>query len=501
MKRPTPHTTAKPLNAILNYARPLALSVVLASIIILPLSAAEHPAPHNIIIMISDGFGPTALTAAREYWGNLTLDSILVGTIRTRSYSSAVTDSAAGGTAYATGVRTYNRAVSVDPDKQPLTTLLEEARDRGMATGLVVTSAIAHATPAVFSAHVVHRKLMYDIAAQQAKEGIDLLLGGGLDDWLPVSKGGCRNDGRDLIQELRTKGYHQATFKHGVLNVESLPAIGLFAMGNMDYVIDHNDASGPTLTQMAVRAVELLSKRPQGFFLMIEGSRIDHAEHVNDPTTALHEIKAYDDTVKAVLKFAREDGRTLVVSVSDHETGGMSLGRRIGNKSYYSWRPEVLKGGTASTARIADRIIDGAEPLKTVLKYSGLKALNEQDRGHLIKLSKQARAAGRAKNECSTKWRGQDLARHLSDKSGKKITPRKRLMYWLGERISREALIGWTTYAHTGVDINLYAFGPDSEKFRGNHNNTAVARIIADVMGFRRIQAQAKRWMSRQDSH
>lgn len=454
----------------------------------------ENDKPKNIILMISDGFGPTAVAAAREYWGKLYLDDILVGTVRTRSNSHAVTDSAAGATAFATGVRTYNRAVSVDPDKKPLTTLLIESKKSGMATGLVATSSISHATPAAFSSHALHRKLMYDIAEQQAKLGIDLLMAGGRDDWLPLNESGCRPDGKNLLKQLVDKGYHQASYQRGVLSLNQLPAIGLFAKSNLDYAIDRDKNSGPTLAQMANKAIKLLSKQPNGFFLMIEGSRIDHAGHINDPITKLHEIKAYDETVKIVLDFAKKDKQTLVVSVSDHETGGMTLGRRVGDISHYDWRPDVLRGVSVSSETIARRIIAGADPLKTFTQYTGLSKLNKNDQKRLIQLSKQARAVKKPKNPCKGKWRKQELSKRLANKKPKKISAKKRLIYWIAERISREAWVGWTTYGHTGTDVYLYAYGKAHEHFRGSHKNTEIATIMAQLMGYQHILQQASRW-------
>lgn len=473
----------------------VSIALILVSATLLSCQQNKVNKPQNIIFMISDGLGPSAITAAREYYGELSLDEILVGTIQTRSHSSAVTDSAAGATAFATGVRTYNRAVSVAPDKTPLVTLLEDAKAQGMKTGLVATSPIAHATPAAFSAHAVHRKLMYDIAQQQAESGTDLLLAGGYDDWLPKEQGGCRTDGRNLLNELHSKGYQKAVFQKDSLNIPALPAIGLFAKGNLDYMIDHSDSSGPTLQQMTSKALSILSRQTSGFFLMIEGSRIDHAAHVNDPVSKLHEIKSYDDTVRTVLDFARKDGRTLVISVSDHETGGMTIGRRTGDKSYYKWRPDVLRSVKASTNYIANRIIAGDDPKMTVLKYTGLETINKQEQAQLTELAMQARQKKKTSSACSSKWYKKDLPQKL--KNRKKISAKKRLMYWIGERISREAHIGWTTYGHTGIDVNLYAFGPSHEKFRGSHKNTHIAAVIAELMQFTRVRAQIKQHTNR----
>lgn len=447
----------------------------------------DQTRPRNIIFMIGDGFGPTAVTAAREYYGQLSLDEILVGTVQTRSHSHAVTDSAAGATAFATGVRTDNRAVSVSPDKKPLRTLLQEAKAKGMATGLIATSPIAHATPAAFSAHAEHRKLMFDIALQQSNAGIDLLLGGGYEDWLPKAKGGCRIDGKDLLKKLKSKGYHTASYKNDRLQIPGLPAIGLFAKGNLDYMIDHNDKSGPELKEMTAQALALLSKKKSGFFLMIEGSRIDHAGHDNDPASKLHEIKAYDETVKLVLDFAKRDGQTLLISVSDHETGGMSLGR----DDIYNWRPEVLRKVTASSTYMAKRIIKGDKPVATFLKYSGLKKnqLSRSEQKKLIQLAKIARKA--QEKSCSGKWLKKNLAK-MKSASRKPHSPEKQLRYWISRKISKHALVGWTTFKHTGVDVNLYAYGPSHELLRGNHKNTHIAKVIADVMDFRKVQKQIK---------
>lgn len=456
--------------------------------------ALANTTPKNIIIMISDGMGPTAVTAAREYYGELVLDEIMAGSIRTRSHSSAVTDSAAGATAFSTGVRTYNRAVNVGPDKKPLFNLLQEARRKGMQTGLVVTSPIAHATPAAFSSYAEHRKLMFDIALQQSKSGIELILGGGYDDWLPKSKGGCRVDDRNLLKELANKGYNKAVYKNNKLQIAALPAIGLFAKSNLDYMIDHNDKSGPELVEMVSKSLELLSNSDKGFFLMIEGSRIDHAGHDNDPASKMHEIKAYDKTMRKVLEFARKDKQTLVISVSDHETGGMSIGRLRGTKSHYEWKPDELRKVTASSSFMAKQIIAGADPAGTVLKYTGFKKLTKRENIRLNELTMLARMEKKTKPACSGKWQKHELAKMLKKK--KTTTAEKKLRYWISNKMSRAALVGWTTYGHTGVDVNLYATGPGHEQFQGNFKNTHIAKVIANMLDLKRIKQQMQHYNS-----
>lgn len=186
---------------------------------------AQSPRPKNLILMIADGCGPASITMARDYARavlgreELTLDAIQTGAVRTASASSRVTDSAAGATAYACGVKTYNGAIAVDTAGRPLATLLEAAKARGMATGLVATSRISHATPAAFAAHVPQRAMESEIAAQMLAQRVDVLLGGGWSYFLPTAEGGRRQDGRNLLREAEAMGYQvvrtAADFRRG----------------------------------------------------------------------------------------------------------------------------------------------------------------------------------------------------------------------------------------------------------------------------------------------
>ncbi|MDH5178795.1 MAG: alkaline phosphatase [Gammaproteobacteria bacterium] len=472
------------------------LTVVCLFLILLPCSlgvaAATPTPPRNIILMISDGLGPSAITAAREYYGSFALDEFFTGTIRTHSHDSAVTDSAAAATALATGVRTRNRVIGLAPDKTPLRTIMQEAKARNMATALIVTTPVTHATPAAFVAHVQHRKLMYDVAEQEANSGTDLLLGGGTMDWLPATKGGCRPDKQDLLSMLKQRGYHTATYQNNTLQIPALPAIGLFSRDNMDYVIDRRADSGPGLAEMTRQALVQLAKHQQGFILMVEGSRIDHAAHDNDAAAMLEEIRAYDETARVVLDFAKRDGATLVISVSDHETGGMSIGRDRDNKSYYAWRPEVLRKVRASSTAIAKLIIAGADPVSTVLKYTGLPGLTVQEQQELVQLSHAARETYKQSSGCSSRWQAGELQEKL--KKPWKVSAVKQLRYWISEKVSQHALVGWTTHGHTGTDINLYAYGPGYENFRGNFPITYIAKAVAELMDFKRISAQIRKY-------
>ncbi|MEO1727008.1 MAG: alkaline phosphatase, partial [Bacteroidota bacterium] len=200
-----------------------------------PAEPNAPPPPRNLIVLIPDGFGPTSQTMAREYLHEiegreLVLDRILSGAVRTYASDSRVTDSAASATAYASGVKTYNGAIGLDATRAPVATILEAAEARGMATGLVATSRITHATPAAFAAHVPQRGMELDIAAQMLDQGIEVILGGGRPFFLPTDTNtdyaGRRDDGRDLVEEARERGYAVALDRAGFNAFSAIPLGG-----------------------------------------------------------------------------------------------------------------------------------------------------------------------------------------------------------------------------------------------------------------------------------
>ena len=427
----------------------LALLLVLLAT---PVEAQDHERPRNLILMIADGFGPASATLARGVADRpLALDSILTGSISTAAIDNRVTDSAAAGTAFACGIKTYNGAIALDTLRRPCRTLLEEAEARGMATGLVATSRITHATPASFASHVPQRAQEFDIAAQLIASGAEVLFGGGLRMFVPEEDGGDRDDGRDLRTELQHHGHALALDRNGFDALRATPASALLADGHMAYDLDRDPAQQPSLAEMTEKALALLSQsaagQAEGFFLMVEGSRIDHAAHGNDPAGHVYDILAYDAAVQAALDFARQDGQTLVVSVADHETGGMTLGR----DGIYAWDPAVLRAARASREAMEARIRAGEDVLAVVREGTAVDSLTAEEEAALL----AAHAEG-----------GSTLGRAL------------------GAVLSTRAGIGWTTTGHTAVDINLYAFGPDGGRLRGHLSNDVVGRVLFDLMGF-----------------
>lgn len=271
----------------------------------------------NVILMVPDGYSASYATNYRWYKGEETvLDSMLVGMHRTYSSNTKVTDSAAAGTAMATGVKTNNGMISTSPDGKELKTILESAEEKGKSSGLVATSTITHATPAVFASHVASRSNEADIAPQLLENGVDVLLGGG-QKYFPES----------LLNEASENGYQYVTNQEELKNVKKADKlIGLFAEDGMAPELDRDETNQPSLAEMTESALDVLKKDKDGFFLMVEGSQIDWAGHDNDAAWAMKDSEAFELAVEEAVEFAKKDGNTLVVVAGDHDTGGMSVG-------------------------------------------------------------------------------------------------------------------------------------------------------------------------------
>lgn len=273
--------------------------------------------PKNIILFIGDGMGVAQVFAGITVNEGLNIEQMpYIGFNKTQSADNYVTDSAAGGTAISTGVRTYNGAIGLDVNGQKLTTILEYSEMNGKATGLVSTSAITHATPASFIAHQPQRSMYEAIAGDFMNTDIDVFIGGGADFFTK------RVDGRNLVLELNEKGYHVAYNVNDVQNVTDGKLAVLTAVGHNAGYRDR----GEMLTQSTSKAIEVLNNADsKGFFLMVEGSQIDWGGHQNDASYVTGEVLDMDRALGEALKFAAQDKRTLVIVTADHETGGMSV--------------------------------------------------------------------------------------------------------------------------------------------------------------------------------
>lgn len=273
----------------------------------------------NIILLIGDGMGVTQITGGLYGNGNkLFLEQLRsIGFIKTHASDNLITDSAAGATAFSCGIKTYNGALAVTPtDTAAVETILELAKKKGLATGVVSTASITHATPAAFYAHQPKRKQMEANVADLFIAQPDVFMGGGVNHFEK------RADGRNVSEELRQAGYPivykvadvpaDAT-KAGVLIAEKEPA-SLIEGRDPNYLLD---ATNKTL--------EILSKNETGFFVMIESAQIDWGGHANESDYIVTEMIEFDKAIGEAIKFAEADGETLVIITADHETGGYAI--------------------------------------------------------------------------------------------------------------------------------------------------------------------------------
>ncbi|KAI0400339.1 alkaline-phosphatase-like protein [Xylaria palmicola] len=458
--------------------------------------ADKHAGKRNLIFMVSDGMGPASLTLTRgfrqhteglEYGDTLTLDKHFWGSSRTRSSSSLVTDSAAGATAFSCARKSYNGAISMLPDYTPCGTVLEAAKKAGYTTGLVVTTDVTDATPASFASHVHYRTQQDEIALQEIGQGpldrvVDLMFGGGRCHFLPnTTIGGCRQDDIDAIELAQKKyGWNYISdrpafddFWKGKKEVP-LPMLGLFAPTDIPFELDRRNMNDqyPSLREMAETALRALEKATEksdkGFFLMIEGSRIDHAGHENDPSAQVREVLEYDRTFKAVLDFLDEsktDG--VLVATSDHETGGLAVARQI-TAAYprYIWYPQVLANATASSEHLTRRLW---EHMATATSGSGGDDSIDELKAYV-------------NAELVVPGLG------ITDATDEELTAVARYPALaqpaFAEMISRRAQIGWSTRGHSAVDVNVYSSGgPGTEALRGNVENTQVGDFLREYLG------------------
>ena len=427
------------------------------------------PAARNVIVLIPDGCSQGMVTLAR--WtrsGPLAVDRIQAGAVRTFSADSLITDSAAAATALACGFKTANGTLGLapapdaplrpaqQPEKpcQPLATVLEAAQRSGRAAGIVVTDTITGATPAGFAAHVDARSSEEAIAVQMVYHDLNVAFGGGRNSLLPAAAGGNRRDGRNLLDALRGRGVQVVEDRDALLRLREGRAWGVFAAGAFAPESDRPTVapSQPSLAEMTGTAIALLSRNRGGFFLLVEGSQVDKADHVNDAGRAVREFLAFDDAVRVALNFAAADRHTLVVACPDHDTGGLTIGH-TGNSPRL---PADLTGPLALMQISADALAARIGTNRTAANV----AANVQAWWNV-------RLAPAEADEITN--------RAAAGKSGAALT------YALAEIVSREhTAVGWTTHQHTGVDVPLWSFGPGRPA--GLIDNTEVAAAVARAM-------------------
>ncbi|CAH0293031.1 alkaline phosphatase [Peribacillus simplex] len=415
----------------------------------------KEPEIKNVIFLIGDGMGVSYTSAYRYLKDNpgtkvaerTEFDKYLVGQQMTYPEDSAqnITDSASAATAMSSGVKTYNAAIAVDNDKSEVKTVLEAAKEKGKATGLVATSEITHATPASFGAHDENRKNMNSIADDyyndliKGKHKIDVLLGGGKSNFVRPDV--------NLAKAFEKDGYSYVTDKNQMLKDKNEQVLGLFASEGLPKMIDRPSET-PSLSDMTSSAIQRLNKDKDGFFLMVEGSQVDWAGHDNDIVGAMSEMEDFEKAYKAAMEFAKKDKHTLVVATADHSTGGFS----IGAKGIYNWYGEPIKAAKRTPDFMADAIVKGADVEKTLKQYI---------------------------NQNEVKLTDGEIKTVIEAAKSKNVTNVDNAIEAIFDNRTNTA---WTTGGHTGEDVPVYAYGPYKERFAGQVDNTDHAKIIFDLL-------------------
>ena len=470
---------------------------------------AERPKAKNVILFIGDGFGMNQLALGLAYASEVRGRPLRMSELAEVgsagysipfSYARITTDSAAAATQMATGRRVLTETLSVDPETaEPLPTLLEGAEEHGLATGLVANMRLTHATPAAFAVHAKSRYVPESEIADQlfGEPEIEVLLGGGgramipegttLGDSVPGLPAGTdgssnRSDDRNLLAEAAEQGFTLVGDRAGLEAARGADRlVGIFAASHLPYVLDRSweglDDSVPTLAEMTEAAVASLEGHEAGFFLVVEGGRIDYAGHDNDAGAMLAEILDFDEAIGVAFDFARGRDDTLVLVTADHGTGGFSFTYGPGGPGPlpaavfpdYSAGPEMagtrhlqmLAAQRRSLIEAMPEISSPATPdsvLKVIEEATGIRLTDEE--------------AG-------------DLASQLNEDT---LAPRDFSDYYLdafsipvalaARKLANHTQVVWSTGGHTSEPVLLLGYGPGADGVLGIGENTRVHGII-----------------------
>ncbi|SEM71162.1 alkaline phosphatase [Mesobacillus persicus] len=436
--------------------------------------AQMQKAPKNVIVMVGDGMGLGQMEVARllEYGktGELHMEQLdNVALLKTYSADNFVTDSGAAGTAIATSVKTNNESIGVDANGNPVDSILDLFQANGKKTGLISTNTVYDATPAAFGSSVSNRwEGSAAIARQLYDSNIDVLLGGGASNFTPE-----KQEGVDYVEKFREDGYAFATTKEE-LNKVGTPdkLLGLFHPSYMNYKLDVEETNSqePTLNEMTAKALDVLSKGKNGFFLMVEGARIDHAAHAADVTGVWKETIEFDNTVKDVVEWAKGRKDTLIVVLADHETMGFSAAETMDI--------EALKNIEVSPEYMAGQLVKdangefAAESVKSVFKEYANINLTDEDVA--------------------------EFTQNLKDNEGK-VYPQHKIGWEIGSVIAKAYKVGvmdreiraeGSTGGHTGNMVPVFATGVGSERFEGVLDNTDISKLIAETAKLKTIPGE-----------
>ena len=479
-----------------------------------PEPPAETPSARNVILLIGDGFGMNHLAlgyaAATELHGRSFRITELgnageTGYAMPFAYGRITTDSAAAATQMATGREVLTETLSVDPETaEPIPTVLEWAEERGLATGLVSNMRLTHATPAAFKVHAPSRYVPESQLADQlfTAPEVEVLLGGGGRAMIPAGSSlsntvsairegvdgpSNREDERDLIADAAERGYTVVGDREGLVAARGAARLlGVFAASHLPYVLDRSydglDDAVPTLAELTDAAIASLEADPDGFFLVVEGGRIDYGGHDNDAGAMLAEIHDFDAAVGAAFDFARDRTDTLVLVTGDHGTGGFSFTYGgggpgpIADEVTWNYRAGSEMASTRHLELLAGQrrsLIEAMPDVVTPATAESVRSVVEEATGIRLTEDESADLAAELNEETP---RPKDFAAYYLDSTSVPVSLAAR-------KLANHTHVVWSTGGHTSEPVLLFGYGPGADGVRGFGLNTRVHDIIRRALG------------------
>ena len=433
--------------------------------------------PKYVFYFIGDGMGPSHILGTELYLGEL---SGVIGRphklhltqlphsafVTTFSKTNGVTDSAASGTALATGEKTYNGAIGITSEGTPVYSVAHAAKQAGYAVGVSTTVCINHATPGAFYAHQKSRNNYPQIAEEMLTAGYDFYAGGD-----PV----CNDEQRsNLYKKAKEQGYTIARgyddYKAGSNSATKMMLFQEEVATEIPYTIDRDD-DDLTLAQITEAGIDFLKeKSKKGFFLMVEGGKIDYASHSNDAATMMQEVLDFDRAIAVALDFYKKHkNETLIIITADHETGGLVLGYN----SNYTLNLKALAGQKVSADKMKEIIKKEAD--KKALGWDEAKELLKENFG----LWKEAEVRTEAENNLKLLFT--DAMNSSGDKRNDLLNTFVNLARTV---VARSAALSWASGNHSGTFVPLFAIGAGAENFKGIIDNTDIPKMIKKIAGY-----------------
>lgn len=442
-----------------------------------------------VFYFIGDGMGLNQVNTTEMYLGEkqgrigtepLCFASFPVaGMATTFSASNSITDSSAGGTALATGVKTYNGAIGVDANKERVMSVAERAKRAGKKVGVTTSVSIDHATPAAFYGHQPDRSMYYEIALQLPEAGFDFYAGSG---FLKPARTFDKKDAPSIYPTFEQAGY---TIARG-LDEYKAKADGAGKMvlmqkegansSSLPYAIDRREGD-LTLAQITESAIDFLSRdNKKGFFLMVEGGKIDWACHSNDPATMVKEVIDMDNAVRVAYEFYKKHPKeTLIVITADHETGGLALGN-----SNYTLNLKSLDCQKQSVDLLSRALTDLRKSKGNKATWEDVKALLTERMGFWGELTPTWEQEKMLRDEFESSFVRNKVVfeESLYSKTEPLAAVAKKVL-------SQMSKLGWTTGSHSAEYVPVFAVGAGSKLFMGKMDNTDIPKRIAKAAGYK----------------